>query len=258
MLRDRVGLVTGAGRGIGRAVAVGLARQGAAVVLVARTGAEVEAVAAEVHAMGGTASVLIADLSDEAMVESIARNVLERHGRVDILVNNAGGSLLGPIATMSTSDWWNQVELNLRAPYLLCRALVPGMVERRWGRVVNMASRLGKIGAPLATSYCSAKHAIIGFTRALALEVAESGVTVNAVCPGHVDTALMTTVFEGRGRVWGISPEAARDRMIQANIPQKHLLVPDDIVPAVLFLVSEGAARITGEAMNVSGGAVMH
>jgi ketoreductase len=257
-LEGRTALVTGAGRGIGRAVALGLAREGAAVVLVARTDAQLEEVAAEVHSAGGTATTFVADLADSERVEAVAGAALSRHGRVDILVNNAGGNLIGAIDEMSPPDWWNQVEVNLRAPYLLCRRLVPTMVERRWGRVVNVASRLGKIGAPMATSYCSAKHALIGFTRSLALEVAESGVTVNAICPGHVDTDLMARVFEQRGRFWGVSTEAARERMIATNIPQKRLLTPEDIVSAVLFLISDGAARITGEAMNVSGGSVMH
>lgn len=258
MLKDRIAVVTGAGRGIGRAIALSLAQEGASVVVVARTRLQLDSVVAEIRSAGGNACSLVADLSDAAQVDSVARDALAQHGRVDILVNNAGGNLIGPIEKLPPADWWTQLELNVRAPYLLCRAFVPGMAERRWGRVVNISSRLGKIGAPMATSYSSAKHALIGFTRSLALEVAESGVTVNAICPGHVETDLMSGVFEQRARIWGISTEAARERMIQTNIPQRRLVLAEEVAPAVMFLVSDGASRITGEAMNVSGGSVMH
>jgi len=257
-LEGKRALITGAGRGIGKAVALAFAREGAEVAVIARTAPEIEAVAAEIRAGGGRAIAVPADVSREADVAAVVRAAQDHLGGVDVLVNNAGGNLLGAIDKMSPEDWWNQIEVNLRATYLLCRAFVPGMVERRWGRVVNVASRLAKIGAPMATSYCSAKHALIGFTRALALEVIESGVTVNAVCPGHVETKLMTEVFEQRAKFWGIAPEAARERMIQTNIPLKKLITTDEIVPAVLFLTSPGGARITGEAMNISGGSVMH
>jgi len=258
MLDGKTALITGAGRGIGRGVALALAREGARVVVVARTAAEIDAVAGEARAAGVDALAVSADVSREADVARVVDATAARFGGVDLLVNNAGGNLLGAIDKMSADAWWNQIETNLRAAYLLSRAFVPGMVERRWGRVVNVASRLAKIGAPMATSYCSAKHALIGFTRALALEVIESGVTVNAVCPGHVETKLMADVFEQRARFWGIDAEAARERMIQTNIPLKKLIAVDEIVPAVLFLASPGGARITGEAMNISGGSVMH
>src|SRR5262249_47966105 len=152
----------------------------------------------EARAAGDSAAMVVGDLSDRAAIEDVGKRVLTDHGRVDVLVNNAGGNSLEAIDKMDPEAWWKQLELNVRCPHLLCRAFVPGMVTRRWGRVINVASRLGKIGAPMATSYCSAKHALIGFTRALALEVAESGVTVNAVCPGHVETSLMDGVFEQR------------------------------------------------------------
>jgi 3-hydroxybutyrate dehydrogenase len=250
--------VTGAGRGIGRAVGIAFANAGAHVAFVARTKAEVEEAAAEAAATGQRAIAIVADVSDAQGIRSIVDRTREELGEVDILVNNAGGNLLGAIDQMPPEEWWHQVEVTLKSAYLLSREVSPGMVRRRWGRIVNVSSRLGKIGAPMATSYCSAKHALIGFTRALAVELAESGVTVNAVCPGHVETKMMSEVFEQRGKFWGISPEAARERMIITNIPQRRLITPDELVHAFLFLVSEGASRITGESMNVSGGAVMH
>ena len=256
-LATRRALVTGAGRGIGRAVALAFAEQGASVVLIARTAQEIDAVAAEIRTRGGTALPLVADVSQTDALAAAMKRTMDELGGIDILVNNAGGNVLGAIEELASDQWWNQIQVNLRAPYELCRAFVPGMTERGWGRVVNMSSRFGKVGAPMGTSYCAAKHGIIGFTRALALEVATKGVTVNALCPGQVETDLMQEIFVQRGRIWGVSPAAARER-IEGLIPQKRLVSVDEIVPAVLFLVSEGAGRITGEAMNVSGGSVMH
>jgi 3-hydroxybutyrate dehydrogenase len=251
-------LVTGAGRGIGRAVALAFAREGAAVALVARTAEQIESVAREIREHGGRALAIAGDVSDASVVDRAVAAAESEFGGVDILVNNAGGNQLGAIGVMAPEDWWKQIEVNLKGAYMFSRALVPRMVERRWGRVITVSSRFGKIGAPMTTSYSAAKHALIGLTRALALEVAESGVTVNAICPGQVQTSLMAEVFAQRAKLWGVTEQEARERMILASNPQRRLIEVDELVPTFLFLASEGAARITGESVNVSSGAVMH
>jgi NAD(P)-dependent dehydrogenase (short-subunit alcohol dehydrogenase family) len=258
ILANRTALITGAGKGIGRAVALAYAREGAAIVLVARTASDLENVAQEIRGAGGRALAVPADVSNEAQLANVVEQAKKTFQHVDVLVNNAGGNELGAIDKMDPERWWNQIEVHLKATYLLSRAFVPMMVERKWGRVINVSSRLGKIGRPLSTSYCSAKHAMIGFTRALALEVAESNVTVNAICPGVVDTPLMDGIFRQTSKAWGITPEAARTRIIEQQIPQKRLISVDELVPSFLFFASEDSARITGEAMNVSSGSVMH
>jgi NAD(P)-dependent dehydrogenase (short-subunit alcohol dehydrogenase family) len=235
-----------------------LAAEGARVALVSRTKSEVEAVATGIRSGGGSAEAFVADVSSTTELEAMHAAVFERFGQVDILVNNAGANILGAIAQMDPLVWWNQVETCLRAAFLSSRAFVPGMVTRKWGRVINVSSRFGKVGAPLGTSYCTAKHGLIGFTRALALEVAESGVTANAICPGQVETRLMSEIIAQRARVWGVSEEDARKRLVESSNPQKRMLSVEDVTPAVMFLCSDHASRVTGEAMNVSGGSVMH
>jgi meso-butanediol dehydrogenase / (S,S)-butanediol dehydrogenase / diacetyl reductase len=256
-LQGRVALVTGGGRGIGRSVALAFAREGAAVAVVARTATEVESVAAECRALGGRALAVIADCSVEADIGRAMTAVASGLGPVDILVNNAGANVLGRIGEMDPAAWWQQLEINLRGPYLCSRAAIPGMVERKWGRVINVSSVAGKVGMQFATAYCAAKHGLIGFTRALALEVADRGVTVNAICPGWVETALTESTFAQRSLLFGRPVESIRQAMLW-SIPQKAAMKPDDIAPTVVFLASDGAARITGESMNVSAGLVMH
>jgi NAD(P)-dependent dehydrogenase (short-subunit alcohol dehydrogenase family) len=259
LLRGKTALITGGSRGIGRAIALAFAREEAdAIAILARQTADLEAMTTEIKASGCAPPLtIVADVGDDAQLEQAIQRVTRELGHIDVLVNNAGGNVLGAIESMNPEVWWKQMEVNVKAPYLLARAFVPQMVARKWGRVINMSSRFGKIGAPLGTSYCSAKHAIIGFTRALALEVAASGVTVNAICPGQVDTDLINDIFVQRAKFWGVTVEEARQRIID-TIPQKRLITPEEIVPTALFLISDGAARTTGEAINVSSGSVMH
>jgi NAD(P)-dependent dehydrogenase (short-subunit alcohol dehydrogenase family) len=256
-LEGRVALVTGAGKGIGRSIALGLAAEGARVAVVARTRGDVERVVQDIERAGGAGLALTADVADPGQVAASVAAVRERWGAVDILVNNAGHNTLGRIAELPVDDWWRQVEVSLRGSYLYCREVIPAMVERRWGRVINMSSVAGKVGLMFCTGYCSAKHAVIGLTRALALEVADKGVTVNAVCPGFVLTDLTDSTSAQRSKLTGLSVEEVKKRSID-TMPQKTAMGPDDLVPAVLFLASEGAARITGESLNVSSGRVMH
>ena len=256
-LVGRTAVITGAGRGIGRAIALGLAREGARVALIARTRSELESAAEEVRKAGGQAMVVTGDVSRSEDVEACFAAVGRELGAVDILVNAAGTFQLMAFATSNEADWWRQIEVNLRSAYLCSRAVVPGMVQRSWGRIINIASLAAKIGFPQNTAYCASKHGLLGLTRALALELATTGVTVNAVCPGFVQTQLLEGVIAQRATMSGMSAEQVTRGMVERS-PQRVLLEPGEIVPAVLFLVSEGAIRTTGEALNVSSGVVMH
>jgi 3-hydroxybutyrate dehydrogenase len=253
-LKGRSALVTGGGRGIGRGIALSLANAGARVVLTARRTDELDAVASEIRAAGGEASTVSADLLADGGVDAIVQHA----GAIDILVNNAGGNQ-GAIAFGKTDPdaWWRTVELNLRAPYLLCRAIVPKMVERGWGRVVNIGSVGSKVGLMMLTDYCAAKHGLIGLTRSLALEVAKKGVTVNAVCPGYVETELARAGLEQRAPMVKMTAQELAETYVK-NIPQRAAILPEEVADVVLFLCSRGGGRLTGEAINVAGGQVMH
>ncbi|MBA3455334.1 MAG: 3-hydroxybutyrate dehydrogenase [Deltaproteobacteria bacterium] len=256
-LEGKTALVTGAGRGIGRAICIALAREGAAVAAVARTRDEIESVAAEIRAAGGRAIALVADVTKDDQILASVDAARKELGSVDILVNNAGDNILGRIEEQDPEVWWQQIVVGLRAPYLYSRAVIPAMREKKWGRIINISSVNGKKGAELCSAYCTAKHGVIGFTRALALEVAKSNITVNAVCPGYVRTSLTDRTMSQRTDMFGTTREAM-EQMALKTIPQGVVMTPEEIAPSVIFLASEAAARITGEAMNVSAGLVMH
>lgn len=256
-LAGKTALVTGAGRGIGRSICIHLARHGAAIVAVARTREQLDSVVAEIRAEGGQAIAVTADVMRDDEIAASVEAARAQLGGVDILVNNAGDNVLGRIEEQDPEVWWQQIVVGVRGPYLYSRAVIPMMKAKRWGRIINISSVNGKKGAEFCSAYCTAKHGIIGFTRALALEVAKAGITVNAVCPGYVKTELTERTFAQRTEMFGISREAMEQAAMKA-IPQGVAMTPDEIAPAVVFLASPGAHRITGEAMNVSAGLVMH
>jgi 3-hydroxybutyrate dehydrogenase len=255
--RGRVAVVTGGGRGIGRAIALELAREGANVGLLARSQAELDGVAAELAALGQKAAVATADLVRPEQTSKAFAALAEALGPADLLVNAAGAARPGAFVKQDETEWWQLVETNLKSAYLCTRAVVPGMVQRRYGRIVFLGSVFSKLGFPQNTAYCAAKHGLIGLTRSLALELVETGVTVNAVCPGFVKTRLLEEVISMRAAEAGLS-EAQIAKGIADRSPHKALLTPEEIVPAVMFLLSDGAARTTGEALNVSSGLAMH
>ena len=236
-LEGRTALVTGGSRGIGRAIALELARAGAAVVLGYRSSAEeAEAVATEA---GGRA--IRADVSDA----DEARTLVEEAGELAILVNNAGVTRDGLIARMPDDDWRSVVETNLSGMFYTCRAAARGMMKRRSGSVVNVSSIVGLRGNPGQTNYAAAKAGIVGFTKALARELGTRGVRANVVMPGYVTTALTDVL-----------PEEARAAML-ANTPLGRLGDPEDVARAVRFLCSDEASFITGEVLLVDGGLAM-
>ena len=256
-LEHRTALVTGAGRGIGRAIALAFAREGADLAVTARTATEIEQVAAEITALGRSAAALAVDLSDRAATRRLPERVSRHYPAVDILVNNAGiGSNASPHPIVDYDDdfWDLSIAVNLSAPYLLTKALVPGMVERGWGRVINMASVVGKRGLVAGGAYTATKHGLIGLTRTAALETAGTGVTVNAICPGATRTVMLLRRLKVDAELRG-EPVAE----VEANInPIGRLLEPEEIAELAVYLASEDARGMTGQAINLSGGSTMH
>ena len=253
-LEGRCAVVTGAGRGIGEAVARALAGAGASVVVAARTREQIEAVAASLRDAGRTAYAIPCDVTDPDAVERLAREAVERLGHVDILVNNAGGAGSAPLHRLTLEDWNRLFTLNATSAFLCTRAFAPAMAERGWGRIVNIASVAGLMGARYIAAYAAAKHAVVGFTRAVAAELAASGVTVNAVCPTYVDTDMTRESIARIVEKTGLTEQEARDRLVAMN-PQGRLIEVDEVAHVVLALCGEGARGINGQAIAIDGGA---
>lgn len=252
-LRGRAAVVTGGGRGIGRAIAGRLARAGASVIVAARSRDEIEGVAEELSSRGGRAVAIPCDVTDPDAVGRLEERARQAFGTVDILVNNAGISSSSPLHRVSLDDWSRSLDVNATGPFLCTRAFLPGMLDAGWGRVVNVASVSGLRGGRYITAYASAKHAVVGFTRSLALEVAGEGVTVNAVCPAFVETEMTEESVDRIVEKTGRSREDAR-RALEEESPQDRLIRPEEVANAVHFLCGVGARGINGETLAIDGG----
>jgi len=255
-LEDRVVIVTGAGRGIGREVAVVAAQAGAAVVLVARTAPQLEAVAAAVREAGGRALVHACDLAQEPSAAAVVDAAMAEYGRVDVLVNNAAMNYVANLV-MSKDDRWRELyELNLFATVRLTRHVLKKLIRQKSGRIINVSSVSAKVGASYNAAYASSKAAMIGFTKSVAREVAKLGITVNAVCPWHVDTEMVREAMGQRAKMFGKTTDEYLAEIIAEN-PQGRIMTAREIAATCVFLMSDDARGITGQAINVDGGFVM-
>lgn len=253
-IEGRVALVTGGGRGIGRAIALGLARAGADVAVCARTVPEIEAVAAEVKALGRRTFFFPLDVSDRAQVAHAPRAVTAALGRVDILVNNAGMQGSAPVHALDDETWDAILAVDLTGPFLLTRAFLPGMYERHWGRVINVASVAGRVGLRHGAAYSAAKHGLIGLTRTVALEGARKGVTANAICPSWTETRMLDEAVRAIALGTRRTEEEARARILAEN-PLGRAALPEEVAEMAVFLAR--SPIVTGQAVHVDGGEVM-
>ncbi|MBI4492951.1 MAG: SDR family NAD(P)-dependent oxidoreductase, partial [Chloroflexi bacterium] len=244
-LSGRSALVTGGGRGIGRAIAETLARAGAAVVVAARSGDEVEAVASALRGQGHRARALGCDVTRPEQVRAAVAATVEWLGALDILVCNAGMAASVPVQQMDEALWERLLATNLSGVFYAARAALPHMLERRWGRIIAIASTASKIGYPYSAGYCAAKHGLLGLVRALALEVAQQGITVNAVCPSFAATGLARGAAQTIAQQSGRSVDEAPDALARLS-PQHRPIEPDEVARVVLMLAGEGARGITG------------
>ena len=264
ILQDRVALVTGASRGIGKAIAKAFVDAGAKVAICARDGEAARKAADDISPGGGRVLAFRADVADKAEVRDLLRDLVARWGSIHILVNNAGMNARIPIESEDDGRWLQVLLVNVVGAYYVTRETLrhmPGQsasdVREPGGRIINISSILGKFGVPGYTAYCTAKHGIIGLTRALALEVAPRGITVNAICPGWTETAMADQGMEETAAILGLSKAEFRRQALEA-VPIKRILDPREIADLALYLASDASSGMTGQAINLDGGQVMY
>ena len=245
-LENKVAVITGGAQGIGRAIALGMAREGAKVVVADLQSEKASAVANEVKALGSEALGVQVNVADESSVKRLAEATFADFGRIDILVNDAGIYLKSSVVDMSEADWDRTLDINLGGNFLCCRAFVPGMRAQKSGRIISIASGIGHYGMKQFSHYAASKAAIIGFVKSLARELGADGITVNAICPGSANTAMP------RGHR---TEEEVMQRLRSTPLP--HVLEPEDIAGPVVFLASDAAVYVTGQSYNINCGTFM-
>jgi len=243
-LQGRVALVTGSSRGLGKAMALALGGAGASLALVARDEEALKAVAAEARGLGVEAEVFVCDVAGEASVLELERNVIARFGRLDILINNAGINIRKDVTEFALEEWNSVIATNLTSAFLMCRSFVPHMKAHRWGRIVNLCSTMSHVSLPMRAAYSASKTGLLGFTRALALELTAEGITVNGISPGPFLTEMNAALLE--------TPEVTRAFL--AKVPLGRWGKLEEIGALALFLCSEEAGYITGTDILIDGG----
>lgn len=261
-LNGQVAMVTGAASGIGRAIAMRLSLEGAAIVAADLNGEAAEKLIEEIKSLGRRGLAVQVDVSSEKEVERMLKETRDNFAQLDILVNNAGTGSMGLIVDHSEEDWERPMRVNLKGTFLCCRAVAKEMIPRRRGRIVNIASIAGKSGEEFIGAYCASKFGVIGLTQALAKELGRYRITVNAVCPGYVWTPMWEDLAkwfkENFPSLADKSLPEIFENRVKSVTPLRRPQTPDDIASLVAFLVSEEARNITGQSINVDGGAVMH
>jgi NAD(P)-dependent dehydrogenase (short-subunit alcohol dehydrogenase family) len=252
-LAGKIAIVTGAGTGIGRGIASVMAREGATVICTDITTANATDTVAAIRAAGGRAEVVQQDVTSWDSCRSVADRVLADHGQIDILVTNAGVSKSVPITELDEAEWDRVNNVNIKGVFLSCKSVIPHMIGRKYGKIVNISSMVGKEGIPLFSHYCASKFAVIGLTQSLAKELAPHNINVNAVCPGVVRTPLWDPLLKQLSANKGITEAEAWGEFV-SGIPFARPQEPEDIGEAVAFLASDRARNITAESANVSGG----
>jgi NAD(P)-dependent dehydrogenase (short-subunit alcohol dehydrogenase family) len=256
-LEGQVAIVTGAGRGIGRATALELARMGADIVVAELEGANAERTAGEVRELGRRALAVVTDVTSRKDLAAMVEQALAAFGRIDILVNNAGIYRAAVPLDVTEEHWDAIMNINAKAVFFATQAVLPAMIARKRGSIVSLASMAGKVGSPSNLPYNASKAAVISMTKSLALAHAADGIRVNCVCPGFVETDMWTAVSRELGAIVGRSPEqftAAR----RAQVPLGRMERPEDVANVIAFLASPRAEYMTGQAISVDGGLVMH
>ena len=257
LLNGKHALVTGGGRGIGAAIADALAAHGASLTVLGRTAATLESKQAELAGRFAIpAGTVAADVTDEAAVEAAFVQAVAERGPISILVNNAGRGDSAPFKRTTKEFFMRMVEVNLLSTFLCTRQVLPGMTETGYGRIVNIASTAGLVGYRYVAAYVAAKHGVIGLTRSLALETAKTGITVNAVCPGYVETDMTADTIANIVEKTGMDAGAARAQLAQSN-PQGRLIDPQEVANVVVWLARPDSGSITGQSIPVAGGEVM-
>ena len=256
-LNGKVAIVTGGGVGIGEAIALAFAAEGAEVVVAARALPRLEAVAEKIRSQGGKAIAMQIDVSDEEQVKQMVARTLDEHGRVDILVNNSG--IAGPtvnLVDLELADWNKTLAIDLTGTMLCSREALKNMVERQGGNIINISSIAGTIGVPMRTPYCSAKWGVIGFTQALAKEVSKNNIRVNCIAPGMIEGERMVNVLTARAEAEGMTYDdvVARDTAAARERMGRALLTADEIAKTAVFLASSESSGITGRTLTVDAG----
>lgn len=257
-LKDRVAIVTGGGMGIGRGIVMELAEQGARVIVADINEGAAQQTAGDVKSAGGDAVAFHADVTDKASTIAMAQFAIDSFGHIDILVNNAGADIKGAVWEFSEKDWDFLMTLNLKGVFLATQAVVKHMMVRKSGRIINMSSMAGKSGEPFTAPYCTTKFGVIGFTQSIALELGEYNVTVNAVCPGAVETDLFRRGVTGSAKANNRTYEEELQEKFISLTPLGRMTTIEDVAKGVAFFASDDARFITGTSLNVSGGREMH
>ncbi|MEK7311811.1 MAG: SDR family NAD(P)-dependent oxidoreductase [Chloroflexota bacterium] len=256
MSEAKIAWVTGAGKGIGEAIALALGKAGIKVAVSARTQSDIEKVAASITNLGGAAIPVLCDVTQPASVADAVSRVRQSLGPISILVNNAGAADSHKFIGHDDAVWRRMIDANLNSVYYVTKAVAPMMAEANWGRIINIASIASKVGAKYVAAYTASKHGVLGLTRALAVELVSYNITVNAICPGYVDTPMTDRAVAIITSHTKLSEAEARATLEKLS-PQNRLITPEEVAHVAMMLIGEDARGITGQAINVDGGAVM-